>query len=268
MKLAWASDVHFDHAGGTTEFLRLLKLSEHDALMLTGDIGNANETPYFLKTLATWGKPVYFVLGNHDFYESGLCEMRERIAALRHPNIRWLSAAGVVSLTEQTALVGHEGWADGRYADWMASQFQLADFRFIRDLRRNPRRDADIEGWHRVLARQRAEADASAEHIYAQGTEALKTHEHLIVATHVPPFRENATYEGKISDDNAMPHFSCKAVGDALLRLAIENPRRAITCYCGHSHGAATHRALPNLTVYTAWAEYREPQVYRVVGVA
>ena len=48
--------------------------------------------------------------------------------------------------------------------------------------------------------------------------------ERVIVLTHVPPFKESCQHMGKVSDDNYLPYFSSKAIGDVLMPFAIDNP--------------------------------------------
>ena len=47
----------------------------------------------------------------------------------------YLSQAGVVELTPSTALVGHDGWADGRLGDLDGSEVILNDFLLIDELK-------------------------------------------------------------------------------------------------------------------------------------
>ena len=47
--------------------------------------------------------------------------------------------------------------------------------------------------------------------------QALERFEHVLVLTHVPPFREACWHEGRISGDDYLPYFACKATGDVLL---------------------------------------------------
>lgn len=47
----------------------------------------------------------------------------------------------------------------------------------------------------------------------------------VIVATHVPPYRESCWYEGKISDDNWAPFFVCGQVGEVLLWYSERKPK-------------------------------------------
>lgn len=42
--------------------------------------------------------------------------------------LHWLGGMGVVPLTEETALIGHDGWADGRLGSGAASPVMLHDF--------------------------------------------------------------------------------------------------------------------------------------------
>jgi hypothetical protein len=46
----------------------------------------------------------------------------------------------------------------------------------------------------------------------------------IVLLTHVPPFREACQHMGQISDDNYLPYFSSKAIGDVLLPVAQDTP--------------------------------------------
>jgi hypothetical protein len=89
----------------------------------------------------------------------------------------------------------------------------------------------------------------------------------VIAVTHVPPFREAAWYEGRTSDDNFLPHFSCKAAGDAMLRVMNSNPQCNLLVLCGHTHGSGEANLLNNLKVLTGKAVYGSPEVQRVFEV-
>lgn len=79
------------------------------------------------------------------------------------------------------------------------------------------------------------------------------------MATHVPPFRENSVYCGKISNDVWMPCFSSKILGDKLLDLSENYKNINFKVYCGHSHGNAIHQPRLNLTSTTGYAKYEFP---------
>jgi 3',5'-cyclic-AMP phosphodiesterase len=58
--------------------------------------------------------------------------------------------------------------------------------------------------------------DESAVHFRKVLPDALRLFRHVVVLTHIPPFREACWHEGAISNDNWLPHCTCKAAGDAI----------------------------------------------------
>ena len=126
MKLTWVTDVHlnFLDTEDVEAFFRTLADTLSDAILLSGDIGEAHDVAQFLNALDTAvQRPIYFVLGNHDFYRGSIAGVRAKVEALCSacPNLHWLPKAGVVPLTADTCLVGHDGWGDGRLGDYWDS---------------------------------------------------------------------------------------------------------------------------------------------------
>ncbi|OWK42137.1 hypothetical protein FRUB_04215 [Fimbriiglobus ruber] len=242
----------------------MLADTEADAFALTGDIGEANDVAIFLNNIEQRvERPVYFVLGNHDFYRGSIAGVREKIRSLCSvtANLHWMPNAGIIPLTKDTCLVGHDGWGDGRLGDYHGSDVILNDWGLIEE----------FGGFHEVrddrLAKLNALGDEAAVHFRSVLPEALKRFQHVVVLTHVPPFREACWHEGKISDDNWLPHFTCKAVGDALVEAMGAVPDRTMTVLCGHTHGGGEAQILPNLRVLTGGAKYGVPVVQRVLEV-
>jgi hypothetical protein len=85
--------------------------------------------------------------------------------------------------------------------------------------------------------------------------------------THVPPFRESCWHEGQVSNDDWLPLFTCKAVGDVLVEAMAAAPDQKMTVLCGHAHGGGEAEILPNLRVLTGGARYGNPAVQQVIGV-
>jgi len=116
MKALWTNDIHLEFLDDRQydDFLRRLAEAECDCLLLGGDIGTAPTILGYLNDIQrTVRKPVYFVLGNHDFYRGSISVVRTAMQELPAP--RWLGGMGFVPLTQKTCLVGHDGWGDGRY---------------------------------------------------------------------------------------------------------------------------------------------------------
>jgi 3',5'-cyclic-AMP phosphodiesterase len=266
MKLAWLTDVHlnFLRPPGVEAFFAMLAETPCDAILLSGDIGEADDVCHLLNALDTVvQRPVYFVLGNHDFYRGSIAGVRADVEALCSacPNLHWLPGSGVVPLTADVCLVGHDGWGDGRLGDYHGSDVMLNDFGLIGEFG-----GFDEDPGER-LAKMHALGDEAAAHFRTVLPDALSRFRHVLVVTHVPPFREACWHEGRISDDNWLPFFTCKAVGEVLAEAMRAHPDREMTVLCGHTHGAGEAEILTNLRVSTGGAVYGSPKVQRVIEV-
>lgn len=260
MRVAWATDVHLDFLSDekVDAFVDRIAALEPEALLLTGDISNALRLDEHLRRVSTrLGRPIYFVLGNHDFYGGAIDPVRALARALPAPALTWLAEAGVVALTRRCALVGQDGWGDGRLGNFERSTVLLNDWSSIRDF-------AALGAMFDVparLARVRALADASARALAPDLTRALAEYEEVIVLTHVPPFAEACWHEGATSDPDWLPWFTCKAVGDVILAEADRQPRRRLRVLCGHTHSGGRYRPRPHVEVLTGPAAYGQPSV-------
>jgi predicted phosphohydrolase len=86
-------------------------------VVLTGDFAESRSLKRAAKGFGEGPvKPIYFVLGNHDYY-GGSIDGTRTVARRLSGYLRWLHSAGIVQLHRETALVGHEGWYDAQYGD-------------------------------------------------------------------------------------------------------------------------------------------------------
>jgi Icc protein len=264
MKAAWLTDIHlnFLKPKQLDAFLQGVSRQTADCFLVSGDIGEADSVVGDLEEMAAILKrPVYFVLGNHDYYGGSIKAVRSKISELtqKQKGLVWLNKVDYISLTKETALVGHDSWADGRFGDFEGSSVELNDFRYIDELKLWDRSD-------RLKAMQKL-ADAAAEHLKRVLPMALKDHRHILVMNHVPPLKEACWHEGQRSGDDWLPFFSCKAVGDVLEDLMKRHPDAEMTVLCGHTHGAGECHVLPNLRVVTGGVEYGSPQIQQVLEI-
>jgi Icc protein len=262
VKLAWCTDIHLDFLEDDqiTAFGSRIAREGADAVLLTGDISVAPVLgPQLARLVSSWKVPCYFVLGNHDYYGASIEVVRHGARAMAAIDRRliWLPNAGVVRLNETTALVGVDGWADGRIGDPEGTPIVLNDHLRIADLLQPSRA--------KLLEVVRALGDAEAVALRRVLGEALAPCDHVIVATHVPPFRESSTHEGKISGDDWLPWMTCHAVGEALREIARAHPDRRITVLAGHTHDRCSVQIEPNLLVRTGHVEYGAPRVEAVL---
>ena len=265
MRLAWLTDLHLDFLTPSQldDFLATLASASADAFVITGDIGQARVLVQYLKAIGdTVMRPVYFVLGNHDYYYSSVAEVRRRIAELceRHGHLIYLSTGGPIELAPGAALIGHDGWADLQYGDFATSRVLLNDYLLISELKHETK--AGLERVTGQFARQ------AADHFYAVLTEAASRYAQVYIATHVPPFRESCWHQGRISDEQWLPHFTCKASGEAVRSVMQQNPGCHATILCGHTHGGGTAQILGNLQVLTGEAHYGRPAIQMTLEIS
>jgi predicted phosphodiesterase len=257
--LAWATDLHLDHAGDEARaaLLEALRRSAADAVILTGDISVASRLIADLRAIgAAAARPVYYVLGNHDHYGASIAAVRDGVIALAEedPRMQWLPPAGVVPLDADTALIGVDGWADGRFGDALATPFVLNDDRLIAEIAAQPGRVGK-------LAIKRALADADAARLAVLLERSAPMARCLIVATHVPPFVEALPAHGRLSDPRWRPLLTCAATGRVLTAFARAHPDHHLTVLAGHTHAATETRVLPNLVCRVGSARYGSPVV-------
>ena len=55
----------------------------------------------------------------------------------------------------------------------------------------------------------------------------------ILIITHVSPFKEASLYKGRIADDNVLPFFCNKSIGDMLLPVAHEHQDISFLVLCG-----------------------------------
>ena len=261
-RVAWATDLHLTHADPIKiiEFCNTLIRSEADAIILTGDISDAPDLQEHLTFLSSRiNTPIYFVLGNHDFYHSSISYVRKFVHELSIdlPKLTWLSENGIIPLTTGVCLIGHDGWCDGRNGDYINSKALLNDYRVI----------SDFLGLSKtgVLDVIQSLAAQSVAYLMRTLPLAIAKFKSIILATHVPPFEEACLYNGGRTGVDWLPHFSCKVVGDLLKNVMQANPQCHMTVLCGHTHHKAEVDILPNLKVKVGYASYGYPIINEII---
>lgn len=264
-RLLWATDLHLDNAGsgGLARISKQIADSHHDAALLTGDISSAPNLCGHLKILARAcrPRPLYFVLGNHDYYGGFMSRIHQEIGSLCRstPNLFFLDETGPVPLDDDTALVGHSGWADAGCGWGTKTVIHTPDHDCIHDFRQLC-----------TEARFRKMQDLGRQSVTSVRKKlftAFRTHRQVIVATHVPPFPSTAVYEGKPCGPSHQPHFINLGLGTMLIAVARNNPTRRITVLSGHTHSAARQSILPNLHARVGRVRPRNPQVQEILHI-
>lgn len=291
MRLAWLTDIHLNFVDGDRRRLFLESASEQaDAVAVSGDVGESHNIGQFLREIDELiQKPVYFVLGNHDFYKGSIAQTRVEVAEIAQcsKHLKYLTVMGVNELTPQTAILGHDGWADGQFGNYWNSPVLLNDHVLIAELSKwyrghserqfGPQEDrmAESSKWQggpsldkvNLLKTLERYANEAAHHFEKVLEEAASQYRHIVAVTHVPPFREAAWYRGKVSGDDFLPYFACKAVGDVMERVMRSNPQSRLLVLCGHTHDGGELQVLDNLRVLTGEARYGHPEIQQILEI-
>lgn len=275
-RLAWITDVHLNFLDDEafSLFVESLDRVPFDALAISGDIAESPNVVQYLRRLdLALGRPIYFVLGNHDYYRGSIAVTREDVARLvdRSPNLAYLNGSECVELTPSVGIVGHDGWGDARLGNYLHTPVLLNDFFYIQELsvwRRGPG-DPRLElcGEDRVLLLEILNrlGDETAEHFARVLPVALQRYPTVVAVTHVPPFAEACWHRGRPSDADWLPFFTCKAAGDAMRDVMRRWPDRQLLVLCGHTHGGGEVAITSNIRVLTGAAEYSAPALQRVL---
>lgn len=276
LKLALCSDIHlnFLNLHKVTKFAERVFHAGPDGVLITGDISEANVLVSHLKVLAAViDRPIYFVLGNHDYWHGSFDSVAKDMRQLMidEPKLKWLQASGVISLTPRTALVGVDGFYDAGYGDWQRSSIFMNDWNRTEDFRTSfvPSMYGG-SGVDRgaIISVCRAKAARDADIGQALLEEAFKTHDHVIFATHVPPWLDVAKHMGNPTDPPAQPYYLCKTMGNMLEEVMAAQPDgKTLNVFCGHTHSKARARIGAKIDAYCSGADYGNPSVSEMVSV-
>lgn len=279
----WCTDIHLDFIDGPDDCGRVHDLFAYpvskvdcDGIFVTGDISHSIDLIRHLSILdRVIDKKIYFVLGNHDFYGGDFESVRSQVVDLckKSKNLTYLSRLeNVTSLTEKTAIVGHDGWYDALYGDFQSSSYIMTDWIKIQNFNSVSavtRSSQGIEINKSILVDYaRYLAFEAAEHIKDKIMKAASIHETVIVLTHVPPFPQLHKPGGKSSSNSALPWYTSKIMGDALLEVTRKNPNTHFEVFCGHTHGQFDAKITDNLTCHVGGSIYGKPDLVGKVIVS
>ncbi len=269
MKLIWLTDIHlnFLRFEDRKHFYQEIIDASVDGLLISGDIAEAPSVSDHLKEMANIiQKPIYFVLGNHDFYHGKVASVRQEMRELmqHEPLLYWLPASGVQNLGNQTLLLGEDCWADGRYGNYENSPVVLNDSRLIIDFVQN-----SFFGELSLLEKMQQLADQDAENLKIKLLDAIKNFnpKKIIILTHIPLFQEVCMYRGEKTNDDFLPFYSSQISGEVIMHFVEGNPDIEFLVLSGHTHGKAFWHPCDNLTVKVGAAEYTNPEIQEVITI-
>jgi 3',5'-cyclic AMP phosphodiesterase CpdA len=255
MKAAWLTDVHFDYNDWTDDLLndyfKELAAQDFDVLIVTGDIGTSTTSWSYIQRLKTCCKKLYYVLGNHDFWDSHIHTVRN-FYALKDPC--YLTNGQIFQLANDVWILGHDGWYDARSGNLYTSRIGVNDTSYIDDFKDLPLPALELR--FKELAKESAEEICKGV-VQAIDEKRAKT---LVIVTHFP-ISDLCTRFGRDIDRDWAPWTINTTLGLELFALAEKYPEVQFDVLCGHCHIASDTRLLPNLRVRVGEADYGEGRI-------
>ena len=263
-RVVWLTDLHLNHCDDEVVDQLFLNVNSEqpDSIWISGDFSESFQLLRYLRWIDhVFDCPVYFVLGNHDFYFASIQMVRDQVSELcsQKKGLVYLSESAAIPIGSDSCLIGHDGWSDGRLGDYERSVVMMHDYTTINDLAGLGK----LDRWT-VLKRL---GDEAAAFLKIALEKALEQYAHVYVMTHVPPTRGSCWHNGAISDDQWAPHFTCKAVGDVITQALRHHDEKSVTVLCGHTHGEGVSNPKNNLQIITGGAVYGKPMMTKVFEV-
>lgn len=265
-RLAWCTDLHLNFISRDSvsrqALLRYLTGQKLDAILITGDSSEYNTLIEHLRELYEDVKiPIYYVLGNHDYYNGSIDECQQLCKINSNNGLNYLPSVDFAVLNHETCLVGVDNWYDTTLGG--TGHLQMNDWYTIKEFMALPFQK-DIDAFSKALA-------FKANRILIKKLEnTVETNpdvKRIIIAIHVPPFRQNSLYNDKVSDFRFIPYFCSPSTGRVLKKFAKSYPQINFEVYCGHTHHKADYQALPNLKSRTGFAMYGYPQIEDIIEI-
>ena len=253
-KILWLTDTHltFSFLWKKYSLIKYLKNIGADALFLSGDISNGFFIDYIIYYLANHlNIPIYFVLGNHDYYFKNISNIHNDLKFLtkKYENLHWLTENDVLELKPNICVIGSEGWYDCNYDDINYLKLNL-DLKFIRDFRK-------IKKYEQKFQTLKDMANNSANLIEKKLLNALNLgYKQIYLITHIPPFKEATKDEGTILESFWLPYNANSILGEKIKNIMVNFPDRKLTILCGHTHDRVTININNNIECRTNSANY------------
>lgn len=262
MRIGYATDIHLDavnlvRGAGVAKYHRIGRFMAEgqDVLLITGDISTGKKFPtQFGLFCRGAGIPVYFVLGNHDFWDVPEATVRENAA--KFPG--YLDVAGVVELAPGLGLTGRTGWYDTLSGNPFESRVTVQDWKRVERL----------EGlWAEkyLLSRAcKAWSEEEAEKARPVLIEAAERFPNVLFLTHFPCFVAACWDElGNLDTEERgfRPWSINTTMGHMIDDVVTAYPKTQFTVLSGHTHGRGRKQLRDNLTCVSGKASYGSPKL-------
>jgi len=255
-KYLWFTDTHLDNSFLLQKyfFFKEIKKENPKGIFLTGDISTGKKVVKDLESLAKHiDCPIYFILGNHDYYHSSFCQKHNEIKALcrKYTNLHWLTQHNCFPLTEESCVLGTEGWYDCHFGEPEFTRFTF-DWFMIDELYSLPTHQDRIE-YFKYLAEE------SCQIIERQLTFALENYKTIYLLTHFPPWAEATRDIGTLLEPFWLPYNVNYRLGKKIEQLMSGRKKKKLICLAGHTHTSNMVHVSRNIECIVHEASYTRP---------
>lgn len=262
-KYLWITDPHFNFLGQsrTVEFLNHAKGYKPAGIFLTGDISTGRElTSHLRLALNILDCPIYFVLGNHDYYHSSFAHTDYEMSYLskQHNNLHYLNREEPISLSKDVAVIGHNGWYDAGWRTPILPFVFWADWYFIHDFRFH---DSNADR----MSLMKYKADVATETLKVKLEKALKDHNTVYLLTHFPPWPEKNNKWGGLVEAFWKPYNSCKVLADMVTSVMKGHPTQKLIILAGHTHRQRYEKISHNIELRVGAGSHSKCQIEDVI---
>lgn len=253
-KYLWYSDTHFNLTFPWTRhaFVERVKDEKPDGLILTGDISCGltigNILTFLAKELENF--PIYFVLGNHDYYGASFAESEKIVSKItqKYNNLIWLTQHDKVAVNEGVAFIGDEGWYDARLGDANFLAYNL-DWIMVSDFR-------NFKSFEAKKEYGEALADASTARLKTKLLHALESNHTIYILTHMPPWAETCRGAGTELAEFWLPYNINSGLGKMIETVMQEHPNQTAVVLSGHTHIPAILHVAHNIECLVQGGKY------------
>jgi len=242
VRILWITDIHADKKTEKEkeELLCRLEAARSDVLFLTGDIAEGEITALFLEDLwERFRKPVFFVLGNHDYHGSFLEDKRRDFSEKYSKDLVYLPSMEGVDLGNGRGLVGIDNWYN--LLDHPEREQRLEDFEAV----------LDFQGCDKKVLESICQelCDKAIEELDLKLKKAFASYREIDILMHVPPFYPRLIYGEMGAKDPFAFCWSCHPLGQFLMGQLKKHPHISVRIFSGHTHKKGFYKPLSNLEV-------------------
>lgn len=240
----WATDLHLNYFDDKyiTNFGKFLS-SKYQAkgFIISGDISLGNKLERNLKTLSNAIQmPIYYVLGNHDYWYSSFNEIDKLTKSLNDNSLINLNLSHL-QINSKTILIGFDGWYDCSFGE-IDTKIQMTDWVRIKEFQN--------QDPIKISKKRSASYLSFLDRALSFKNQGITNQ---IVVTHIPPFEQLIK-----NKKTAKPFYGSSISGQILSKLS--NDFDKIICLSGHTHNKASYQQ-DNLLCYVGEACRGKPSL-------